>query len=217
MTDMDNLHKWPAYQVRFNPHVDRDGKNHIGKNDESNASFWWRMMFAHPSAKGLLDDWCQDAKQCGFKKLRHDGEKKFPLASEAPFDTWYNVDVVLERKGGKISSTLVIDGKPFELDAFADRLTKDNEDEVSDKEKEETRVLNIDAVDVVAISYNNFRPYRSLQIKDVVLEGRDDENQGHSPTDMISAGHVVSPLAVLLTIASVKVLMFYGEFDARLM
>ncbi len=41
-TSAGSMGKWHAYQVRINPYLHGEAKNHLGKDDTSNASHWYR-------------------------------------------------------------------------------------------------------------------------------------------------------------------------------
>ena len=84
--------KWHAYQVRVNPHLHSEAKKHLGKDDKSNSSHWYR---ATPAAGDLLmDDFSQEFHR--FTKLKHEGELKFRMRPHAPFDELVEIEVPIE-------------------------------------------------------------------------------------------------------------------------
>jgi hypothetical protein len=141
---------WHGYQVRFFPHLHRDAKKYIGKDDASNASHWYRQT---PSEKNcLIDDWSQEWDHSGFKKLKHKGEAKFGTGPHSPYDEWFDVKVRLQLTGPKtIKSTVTFHKDVVELDAYQHETTKFSS--------------AFEEVDTVAVSFNNMRPYCGLKIR----------------------------------------------------
>jgi hypothetical protein len=51
----EGMEKWHAYQVRINPYLHREAKNHLGKDDTINSSHWYRTARAEGGL--LMDDY----------------------------------------------------------------------------------------------------------------------------------------------------------------
>lgn len=145
-----NTGVWHAYQVRVYPYLHRDAKNHIGANDTSNCSHWYRQR---PGGQGrLIDDYSQEDDMDGFKKLRHKGELKFPMGPHSPYDDWVDVCVYLERRD--------TDGMMHpEVRVHLDRVQLDPYEHKTDGFNTE-----FEFVDAIAISFNNMRPYGPIEI-----------------------------------------------------
>ncbi len=69
-TSAGSMGKWHAYQVRINPYLHREAKTHIGKDDASNYSHWYRAALAEEDL--LMDDFSQEFHR--FTKLKYKGE-----------------------------------------------------------------------------------------------------------------------------------------------
>ncbi len=54
-----SMGKWHAYHVRINPYLHKEARKHLGKDDTSNSSNWYR---AAPAERDLLmDDFSQES------------------------------------------------------------------------------------------------------------------------------------------------------------
>ncbi len=139
---------WHGWQVRIHPHIHEAYKKHVGSNDLSNASHWYRRKSAKRDA--LLCDYMQDAgDHGGFKKIRHDGELKFKMGPNAPFDEFFDIELTLKEKDGYIYPTVRVHEDYIELDRY----------------KHETDMRGeFELVDAVALSFNNMRSYAGLVI-----------------------------------------------------
>ena len=140
--------QWHYWQVRINPHLHREAKTHIGADDASNSSYWYRET---PGAEGtLIDDYSQDGVS-GRKKLRHKGQLKFGMGPHAPFDQPVEVEFRLKSSGGRVRSSVRVGDDEVELDPYEHR-TAGFGDEFTH-------------VDAVCWSFNNMRPYCDVKLE----------------------------------------------------
>ncbi len=183
---------WPGYQVRFNPFVHKKLGEWTGANDNSNASHWYRDKPAPPVHPGIADDWCQSREydnHAGWDKIRTETGLKFPLASHAPFDEWFPVEVTITRRedDGKYyyQSTFDVNGDNhilkeyrFEIDNGELKGTGDSNATVNDMKK-------LDYVDTLAISFTNIRPYGTVHIKidELVSDVEEDNSDNDDSND----------------------------------
>ena len=139
---------WHYWQVRINPHLHREAKSHLGANDESNSSFWYRET---PGAKdSLIDDYSQDGAS-GRKKLKHKGQMKFGMGPHAPYGEQVEVEFGLKMSGGKVSSSVRVGSDAVDLDPYEHKTSGFGD--------------NFTHVDAVCWSYNNMRPYCDVTLE----------------------------------------------------
>lgn len=140
--------KWHCYQARVFPYMHSDAKTHIGENDTSNSSHWYRDR---QGGRGrLLDDYSQEGDLDGFKKLRHEGELKFGMGPHAPYGEWIKIRLQLHKRGDLVYPTLQVHNDVVGLDPY----------------KHETNMADeFTHVDTLYVSFNNMRPYTGLKIK----------------------------------------------------
>nr|WRJ70019.1 hypothetical protein TetV2_00574 [Oceanusvirus sp.] len=140
---------WHVWQVRINPHLNKDAKKHIGASDTSNSSYWYREK---PGGKEcLIDDYSQDNDRDGFKKLRHDGELKFGMGPHSPFDEFVDVEFTLKMTDDDVvessvkvhNDKVLLDKYQHKTSGFDDKFTH---------------------VDAVCWSFNNMRPYCDINL-----------------------------------------------------
>lgn len=141
---------WNGYQVRVYPYLHREAKNHIGKNDRSNCSYWYRNKPGGVDC--LMDDYSQYKDRDGFKKLKHDGELKFGMGPHSPYDEFFDIAVRLKLEGAAtMRSWIKVNDDEVELDPYEHDTAGFRED--------------FEYVDAVCLSYNNMRPYVDINIE----------------------------------------------------
>lgn len=139
---------WHYWQVRINPHLHREAKNHIGKDDASNSSFWYRET---PGEKDtLIDDYSQDVAS-GRKKLKHAGQLKFGMGPHTPYDKEVDVEFCLKTSGGEVASSVRVGKDEVQLDPYEHKTSGFNDE--------------FTHVDAVCWSFNNMRPYCDVKLE----------------------------------------------------
>ena len=145
-TNAGGMGSWHAYQVRINPYLHREAKKHLGKDDTSNSSHWYR---AAPAAGDLLmDDFSQEFHR--FTKLKHKGELKFGMGPHAPYDEWVEIEVRLKATKDMISPAVRVHNDEVRLDPYKHATKGFKED--------------FEYVDAVCFSFNNMRPYCDVRL-----------------------------------------------------
>ena len=138
--------KWHAYHVRVNSHLHKKSKKHLGKDDTSNSSHWYRAAPAEGDL--LIDDYCQDFHR--FTKLKQKGELKFGMGPHAPFDEFFEIEVRLKANKNMICPAVRVHNDEVRLDPYK-HATKGVDDD-------------FEYVDAVCFSFNNMRPYCDVRL-----------------------------------------------------
>lgn len=145
-----DMGQWQAYQVRLYPYLHREAKRHIGADDSSNCSHWYRSQ---PGGRDcLMDDWAQTGDRDGFSKLRHRGELKFGMGPHSPFDEWFEIEISLRLDDkGRVCPRVRVHEDTVELDPYEHRTTG--------------FLGGFEEVDAVCFSFNNMRPYCDVRLQ----------------------------------------------------
>jgi hypothetical protein len=131
----------------IDPHLHREAKKHLGKDNTSNSSRWYR---AAPADGGLLmEDNSQEFRR--VRKLKYKRELKFGMGLHTPYVEWVQIEVRLKTNNGNktICPAVRVHNGEVRLDPY----------------KHETKAFdeNLQHVDAVCFSYNNMRPYCAVR------------------------------------------------------